>query len=158
VSANTAAGKDLGPLRIVLVPTRAMTLLVPSTAVAEVVGFADLKLLSGASGSLLGVFEWRGIRLPLLSVEALFGEQAPVADQRAKVVVFYPLPGQRRSDFFAVLASADPHSRVVSAEQLVEDNAPPAPNQFIARTCMVGGEPAGIPDLGVIRSAFRNWA
>jgi len=154
MSASEAQAPELAPLRIVLVPTGAISLLMPSTSVAEVVGLGDLKLLSGASGNLLGVFEWRGIRLPVVTIEALFGERAPAADRRAKVVVLYPLPGQRRSDFFAVLASSDPHSRVVSAEQVSDANAPPPPNTYIARTCTLGGEAVGIPDLGAIRAAM----
>jgi chemosensory pili system protein ChpC len=150
----SATPEELPPVQSVLIPTEVLGLLVPSTSVAEVTGITVLTPISPAHESVMGVFEWRGVRVPVISFEILCGQSVPRPRQRSKIAIFYPLAGRPRLDFFAILASADPQSRLVSRDQ-IEEGAVDAPDTpYIARAFSLRDQPVAIPDLKAIRGAF----
>ncbi len=140
-------------LQSLLIPTEAVPLLVPSTMVAEVMGIGDLALINSAEDCVLGVMDWRGLRVPVLSFEALVGGSTPRPGPRSKLVVFYPLPGRGRTDFFAVLANSDPRSRLVSADQLKPNDAAQEDRPCTLSVFEFDGGQACIPDMHAVRDA-----
>jgi chemotaxis signal transduction protein len=149
--------QNLEPVRSVIIPTGSLSLVVPSAAVAEVAGFSEITPLPSTSADLVGVFQWRGVSVPVVAFETLLGQPAPRPGQRSKIVIFYPLPGRPRNDFFGILASADPQSRLIGADQIRDsDVAATVHNRFIAATFDFGGGIVGIPDLKAIRESIRE--
>jgi chemosensory pili system protein ChpC len=144
---------ELGPIQSIIVPTASGSLLVPSTSVAEVAGVTAISQTSGAPAFVLGVTNWRGIRLPVLSWEVLTGAGAAQPGPRSRLVVFYPLPGRDRLDFFALLSTAAPQSRPVSREQLAAEIGAADDNPFVAASCRIGDAPVVIPALAAVREA-----
>jgi chemosensory pili system protein ChpC len=136
---------ELVPIQSIIVPTAGDSLLVPSTSVAEVAGVTSISPVAGAPAFVLGVANWRGIRLPVLSWEVLTG---------AGAVVFYPLPGRDRLDFFGLLSTAAPHSRPISREQLVAEVGAGSDSPYVAAACRIGDASVVIPALAAVREAF----
>jgi chemotaxis signal transduction protein len=149
--------QELEPVRSVVIPTGSLPLVVPSAAVAEVAGFSEITPLPITAPGLVGVFQWRGVSVPVVAFETLLGQPAPRPDRRSKVVIFYPLPGRPRSDFFGILAGADPQSRMIGSDQIRQADVPTAvSNRFIAATFDFDGNTVGIPDLPAIRESIRR--
>jgi chemosensory pili system protein ChpC len=145
---------DLGPIQSVLIPTANATLLVPSTSVAEVAGVTSVSQTPAAPAFVLGVCNWRGLRLPVLSWEVLTGAGSAQPGPRSRLVVFYPLPGCDRLDFFAVLSTAAPQSRPINRDQLIAEPGAAQDGAYVASSCRIGDTAVVIPDLKAIRDAF----
>ncbi|MGB9578333.1 MAG: chemotaxis protein CheW, partial [Halothiobacillaceae bacterium] len=68
-------------------PLQGVSLLVPYACVAEIV---SLSLRSNA-GAFLGEVDWRGVRIPVLSLERACGREVEVPRGRVRLVVLYGL-------------------------------------------------------------------
>lgn len=148
--------EDLAPVQSVLIPTEVAVLLLPSTSVAEITTITVLTPMAPSHESVMGVFEWRGVRVPVVSFEVLCGRPAPRPHAHSKIAIFYPLTGRPRMDFFAVLASADPQSRLVNRGQIEDVPVALADSPYFASTLSLRGQAVAIPDLKAIRAALGD--
>jgi len=71
-------------LRCLLLPVNSKTLLVPYSAVAEITPFEPPKPLEASSHWLLGELEWRGVKIPLLSIEEMINLDKPREEEKLK--------------------------------------------------------------------------
>ena len=134
-------------LRCQLVPTAAAPLLLPNTAVAEVVGYVRPEDAGEGPPWLLGTVAWRGLRLPLVSLEALWGrEDAPPT---RRVVVMNGVKGEEALPFYALAAAGIPHLLTVRREALEADPEGETPPLVKARV-KVAGQEAVLPDLDAL--------
>ncbi len=154
----------LQPLHALEVPTRVLSLLVPSACVAEVVSHCALAALPLSPEWVVGVMGWRSKPVPVISLEKLLGRNESVPgslpDARAgsrrrssKIVVFYPLPGRKPWEFFGIVSCAEPQSLVVDSAVLA--SAIDTPNSgFIAMTAQLGNSVVAIPDLNALAAVL----
>lgn len=56
-------------LRCLLLPIQDKILIVPYSAVAEVISYEDIKVLTKSDNWIVGEFSWRGIQAPLICLE-----------------------------------------------------------------------------------------
>jgi len=56
-------------------------MLLPNAAVAEIIGYQDPAAVESGPNWLLGLMSWRGISLPLISLEAIRGGSCRPAHQ-----------------------------------------------------------------------------
>ncbi len=154
-------GTELGALHALEVPTTAGSLLVPSACIAEVVPICPLVAQPLSPPWVLGIMAWRSRAVPVVSLEVMMG-RAPTTDasltdmkggrrQRrgGKITVFYPLPARSPWEFFGVLASAEPQTRIVDGTVLTGAEAS-AGNALVAMTVRIDDSVFLIPDLGAL--------
>ncbi|SCZ61825.1 chemotaxis protein CheW [Thiohalomonas denitrificans] len=108
----TAAGREeqqsADAIRCLSIPLENGALLLPYTAVAEVTEFGELTPLTNGPGWLLGLLRWRGVTVPVLTLEGLVGTANGPTDSPEKVVVCNTLNGNPKLPFLAVAASGVP--------------------------------------------------
>jgi chemosensory pili system protein ChpC len=152
-----APSEQAGAIQAVVIPTAGVSLLVPGTAIAEVAG---VQLLTPAAGgtALLGTANWRGLRVPVCSFERLTGASTGRPQPRSKVVVFYPLAGRPRSEFFAILSSADPRTTTVDGTRLTTEGTEAPDSPLVQESCLLDGAAVAIPDLKALRAAIGALA
>lgn len=140
-------------IHTLMVPLHRLALLVPSALVAEVVNPAPLSPLPLAPVWLKGVLSWRSRPVPVISFEDLLGAETGTPTPRAKIVIFYPLPGRRPYEFFGVQSLAEPQPRTFhDAQQLqnrVEHRSPLA-----AAAMQIDSTLALIPDLQALSATL----
>lgn len=104
-----------------LVPMWRNPLLIPDTAVAEVIGFSVPETESAAPWHLGDIF-WRGLRLPLLTIET---ELPSVEDigRRARIGILNSASGNEDVPFMAILINGIPRLQNIRAEDLTEVEA-----------------------------------
>lgn len=103
----------------------------------------------------LGVLGWRARAVPVISFEALLTGAPAEQGARAKVVVFYPMPGRSRGEFFGLVSTREPQPRVLSESgDLVKSPAGAVDSPYIGATVKLGEKTLLIPDLDVLRKAF----
>ena len=70
---------------------------------------------------LLGVVNWNGRELPVVSFEGTIGKEIPVATGRTRVVVFYSSTGAIKNGHFGVITQGFPQLVRVNREVLKLD-------------------------------------
>ena len=153
------------PLHALEIPTQALSLLVPSACVAEVVSHCALAALPLGPQWVLGVMGWRSKPVSVISLETLMGVVAaspgPLPDSNTgprrrgnrKIVVFYPLPGRKPWEFFGIVTCAEPQSHVVDSAALA--SAVSTQNGgIIAMTVQLGSSVVAIPDMGALAAVL----
>jgi chemosensory pili system protein ChpC len=135
------------PIRCLVIPADPGFLVVPSAAVAEVVPLA----IDGEQSyeRLLGHMEWRGLTVPVYSMEALRGEAVPDFGKRSKACVFYPWKGADNKQFFAIATRYDPRPRTLTSEDIAATDEP-EDNDFVSASFRYDGEQALVPNLKAI--------
>ena len=105
VAAQTSAESLTG----LLLPLADRTLLLPNVALAELVQYRAPQTAAGMPAWLLGQFNWRELRLPLLSFEAASNGQSSIGPG-CRVAVLNALGGRPQVKFIALLLQSIPHS------------------------------------------------
>lgn len=145
-------------IRSLIIPLNDYSILLPGSVVAEVAPYQDpvaLATLAEDTGWILGMVTWRGVQVPLISMEALEGEAVPVPGARARLVVLKGLADLPGLPFYAVASQQIPHLQTVSEaviEALEEESLETAPGEAV----LVAGEPAVIPDLEAIERRLHE--
>ncbi len=98
-----------------LIPMWGEPLLVPNTAVAEVIGYVDPE--GDPEGSFLGTIYWRGLHVPVINLEETM---PPVEALRrsARIAIFNTVSGNKKNPFIAVLVNGIPRLSHISESDL----------------------------------------
>jgi len=91
-----------------LVPLSEDRLIVPRACVAEVVRFSNAEKSEGSHDWMIGVINWNGRPLPVVSFEGAVGKEVPIITGRTRVVVFYANTGKLKTGHFGVLTQGFP--------------------------------------------------
>lgn len=129
-----------------LLPLADRTLLLPNVALAEVVPYRSVQVQDGLPDWLLGLIEWRDLRLPLLSFECASGAELPEDHPTRRIAVLNAVGGREHVKFIAILLQGIPRSVRIGTD-LAE--APDVPLTNLEKLAVDLGENghARIPDL-----------
>lgn len=146
---NEPQGQD-APIRAVRLPTQLteLELLVPYALVAEI---TDVSLPEGSirlGRNEATMVNWRGQRVPLVSLEAMNGESVPTIGRRVRCAVLYGTDPERALPYFALLLSGVPRSEQVIRSQI--EHAGPQDNPLWRAVVRLGGRLTAIPDIRVL--------
>lgn len=146
----TAESEELYSL---LVPLAEDRLIVPRASVAEVVRFSKPERESGAHDWMVGIINWNGRPLPVVSFEGALGKDIPVATGRTRIVVFSATTGQLKSGSFGVITQGFPQLVRVNRDVLKLDATEgwPETAPILCRVKMINEYPL-IPDLEKLES------
>lgn len=128
-------------------------LLLPNTAVAELVAYRNVQSVENAPNWLLGQLAWRDLNLPLLSFEAASND-APVVTEGARVVIINAIGGRDQFRFFALLIQGIPRSVRIEPSLGRISQAPLLPLELDAVS--FDGEVAKIPDLAGLEQKLAD--
>ncbi len=139
-----------------LLPLDQQLALLPNAAVAEIVSYQEPTPVDGGPDWLLGLVSWRGLSLPLVSLEVMLGGTPPNAADRTRIAVMNSVTGSSDVQFYAIVLRGIP--RLVRGTQ---ESVSPGPDSEVAGKgvlchTLVNGEPAMIPDLDAVESLLAE--
>ena len=142
-----------------LIPLAEDRLIVPRACVAEVVRFTAPEKEAGAHDWMMGVVNWNGRQLPVVSMEGALGKDKPVATGRTRIVVFHASTGQLKSAFFGVLTQGFPQLVRLNEDvlQLHTTEGWPQDAPVLCRVKMINEFPL-IPDLEKLEAMLARDA
>jgi chemosensory pili system protein ChpC len=143
-------------VRSQLIPLHNLQLLLPNTAIAEVISYHKPQAMEETPQWLGGVVNWRGLRIPLIHFETAALNQAPKIHRRNRVIVLNVLNGSDALPFYGLLAQGIPRLMNLDSGNLLD--APNAENepQFVLRQVLVEGQAAVIPDQKALEEAMAE--
>ncbi len=128
-------------------------LLLPNTAVAELVAYRNVQPAENSPNWLLGQIAWRDLSLPLLSFEAASSD-IPANLDNARVVIINAIGGRPKFRFFALLIKGIPRSvRIEKSLQRLPDEAL---QNLELDAVSIDGEIAKIPDLAALEQKLAD--
>lgn len=139
-----------------LIPLEGRLLLAPNVSVAEIVPLGPIESVEDAPEWFLGFYTWRDLQVPLLSFEALNGEERPHASSRARIAVFNGTGVSEDLPFLALLAQGLPRLARVSAEEIQEREGADK-KAFELMPVSWAGEQAVIPNVPLIEQTLVKF-
>ena len=135
--------------------------ILPNTAVAEIIPYVSPDALSDAMGEkapdwLLGMIAWRGISVPLISMEIIFGSSYEKPGKRSSIAIINATGSAIAVPYFAVVTQGIPRLLQVSAETLGLIEETGDTNKAAACHVVFDGDVAVIPDMDEVESMLRN--
>lgn len=140
-----------------IVPLSEYQMLLPNVSVAEVIPwqeFSQRESSPGDADAVLGSLSWRGVEVPLLSIEILQGADAPKLGSASAIAVLNSYTGDDKMPFFAIVTQGLPRLSRFGEEQLLEVKK----DLQVGETAWVelNGETLLIPDLQSFEQSARQ--
>jgi len=126
-------------------PLQDKTLLLPYSMVAEI---ASLSLRT-QDGAYLGSVEWRGVRIPVFSLERACGQDVDILAGRVRLAVLYGVIDPSKRPYYALVLAGMPHTESVMPTQLItpEETGGDEACALLGMPAMLGGERLFMPNI-----------
>jgi chemosensory pili system protein ChpC len=134
-------------LNCLLIPLEGMMVVLPNSAVAELVPYVAPTPVAGAPDWFLGVAEWRERRIPVVSFEAATGGRAATAKADSRLLVLNTLQGNPKLPYIAIVTQAIPRLQVLRESSLTAGNGASRGGQSVAAYVELGGQNVAVPDI-----------
>jgi chemosensory pili system protein ChpC len=137
-----------GEIYSLLVPLAEARLLVPRACVAEITGYQVPATMVGAPPWYLGLVQWNGRAVPLISFEGLCRQPTPPVSTRSRLVVMHAIGERVDAGAYALVSQGFPQLVRVGADVIRPDASyvPPEDCPIVCRVRMLNETP-WIPDL-----------
>jgi len=137
-----------------MIPTISSHILLPNANIAEVVPFNNVELFKEDSEKpnwYLGHLLWRGMNVPLVSIDLIKGEVEAKANKRARVAIAQTLNSNSDIPYLAIVVQGIPrlsHVRIDNIQYMQDENLSPAEKMRVE----IDSKSASIPDLDQLES------
>lgn len=142
-----ASGEGEAAVRCLLMPFHGFNVLIPNTAVAEVIAYEKPQGIEQGPVWLKGLVTWRGKSVPVVSLEKMVGANEGTPAAQARLIIFNSLGEATLLPFIAMVAQGIPRLLALRASNLHH-----VPGEFKVETgvyarLLVDGNPVVVPDL-----------
>lgn len=118
MKAQETIERELNDIASLLLPVSDDYLLLPGVSVAEIVGFVPPEKEADGPDWFLGFFEWRKLRVPLVSFEILDGKSQPELHENNRIAVLNNTGQSKGLPFFAILTQSTPRLMRISEQEI----------------------------------------
>jgi chemosensory pili system protein ChpC len=137
------------------IPLTAISLLLPSGCIAEVISYSRPAPVASSAPWVTGTIAWRTLEVPVISFETLMGFPDPGDREGSKIVVLYPLKGRREFEFVGLVSVTEPKPRAVEEAGYPAADAADLPDTpYLAAGFNANGRLLAIPDLDALKHAL----
>lgn len=138
-----------------LLPVSGKLLVVPNVSVAEIIPFREPDAEEDVPTWYLGEIEWRSLRVPVVSFEAINDEPFAARGANRRIAIFNAVINDDRLPFCGVVTEGLPRlMRVMADEITLDEEASAGPAERLR--VLVLGERAAIPDIAFIQSQLST--
>jgi chemosensory pili system protein ChpC len=106
-------------VRCMLLPLTSLNLLIPNSAVAEIIGYSTPRQLSDTSDWFPGVVLWRGVYVPVVEVEKLCNLSAAQVGPRTRIAIIYNPEKDPQIPYVGIHMQDIPRAYLAEADSMV---------------------------------------
>lgn len=140
----------------VLIPLNGQNVILPQSAMAEVVPNQGVDGVDTGADWLQGFITWRGHQIPLISLEAMCGRSGGPRTLDNRFVVVYGLEGFPGLSFYAFEVRGIPHPMKIGADALMVGGIKDKDCPIVACNIVADGEPAVLLEMSTIELMIRG--
>lgn len=148
---NTSTDQAVLAIRL---PLQDKALLLPYSMVAEV---ASLSLRT-QDGAYLGSVEWRGVRIPVFSLERACGQDVDILAGRVRLAVLYGVTDPSKRPYYALVLAGMPRTESIMSTQLTtpEETGVEEACALLGVPALLGGECVFMPKIQELEAWMDN--
>lgn len=152
---NLAKVSSTKEVPCMLLPMVGHTLIIPTTSVAEMSSVGPLEARENAPDWLMGMYSWRGISVPVISIERLNGGDLPKLNTGGRIAVLNNTGVDKRVHFTAIHTQGIPRMARVTENDIEEDDSvEKRPYDIMA--VKVGMEEFYMPDIPALEREYAK--
>ena len=145
-------------IRTIMAPLTDGHVLLPSSAVAEILGFTRPEPLKQAPAWLLGELAWRGWQVPVICYEQLIGyDDSKTITSKTRILIIKTLGESTQLNYIGLVIQGLPKLKKVSLDSLVEKQTDKLPEAMFS-TVSIDEMQAVIPELGSLTRIVEQAA
>lgn len=154
----TLTDEEIAELRVraFTLPLNNMTLLLPSTVVAEVLDYREAELAGHMPEWFLGMLLWRGRHVPLFRFEKLIGREPAKRTQGTRHIVCNTLNGSDLIPFIAIEIDGMPQLHMITQGMLTLNTEATDDEPVVQAQLRLDGESVIVPDLDVMENMLQH--
>lgn len=137
-----------------LIPLRSRRLLLPSSTVAEVIGYRDPDPVDYRLRWVQGRVNWQQRDIPVVDFERFMGLPDAAPGIRQRIVVCYALDAASGWPLFGLVAQGIPRLLRVSSETIDSARGGRHGESAVRMTLSIGGDDVIVPDLDYLHTQF----
>ena len=136
-------------VRCMLLPLTSLSLLIPNSAVAEIIGYSTPRRLSDTSNWFAGVVLWRGVYIPVVTVEQMCKLDTAGMSPRARIAIIYNPEKDPDMPYLGVHMQDIPRAYLAEADS-IESGSDDGLSEYLLTRVDDEKLARVIPDLGEI--------
>ncbi len=145
-------------IRTIMAPLREGHVLLPNSAVAEILAYSRPEPFKKAPAWLLGELAWHGWQVPVISYEQLIEESdGNAVTPKARILIIKTLGESTQVNYIGLVIQGLPRLKKVSAETLLEEQTDDLPKSLFSKVS-VDELQAFIPELGELTRTVEQAA
>jgi len=122
--------------------------LIPSAAIADMITVREVVKVKNSPEWMIGVMEWRGHTIPIISFEAVSGVGVRNVSINTQVAILHAIGGKLEDNpYIGLTVSGVPHEGVFTRDQIKEDAEVIGGHPMVAQRIRVNGASVSILDL-----------
>lgn len=137
-------------VRTQLIPLAEMELLLPNTCIAEVIRQGEVNPVKNSPDWFLGMMDWRGIRIPVISFEAANGIKSEALSSHPRVAVLNGITGDEKLPFYGIVSQGIPKLMALQKSSLEAVKTPTRKLPLASEQTQLTNGEAVIPDQNKI--------
>ena len=156
MSVKSLSALNQEKIQSLIIPLRHTNMILPQSAVAEIVPVPQVEERTDAAAWFIGLFGWRAQQVPLISVETLCDPDMEASYHQARrIAVLYGLEEFPGIEYFAIEIQAIPHPILLGNEDLVSIDGSSECDVISSHVQAVGIK-AYLPNLSKIEHRLRD--
>lgn len=134
------------------------TIILPNTAVAEVVAFIKPEPIDGSPGWFLGRINWRDRMVPLISfgMASASGENNAERQKGDRIAILNTMNGNAAMPYIAIVSQGIPRLNILRSDDITTVERKPESRQSVAEIVSVNGQSLIIPDIDDLENRLKN--
>ena len=106
-------------VRCMLLPLTSLNLLIPNSAVAEIIGYSTPRRLQNCSDWFPGVVLWRGVYVPVVAIEEMCHVATAQVGPRARIAIVYNPNKDADLPYLGIQMQDIPRAYLAEADSMV---------------------------------------
>jgi chemosensory pili system protein ChpC len=133
-------------VRTQLVPLSDMQMVLPNTCIAEVIPYQQPEPVDNVPDWLLGMINWRGVVIPVISFEAVNGLEFHSDPKQNRIAVLNGIGGNTDLPFYGLVVQGIPRLLTLDRSSISAISKPDTKLPMSLEQTQIGEETAVIPD------------
>lgn len=139
-----------------IIPIADEKVVFPNTVVAEIVSHAPVDTVTDAPLWMLGMIAWRGLSIPLLSLEGLLGNPVKVPDILNRIAIVNAVTPNTSLPYYAFIAHGLPQLARLTANNVSRIDENGTDNKLIAAHVLINNDVVMLLDLDALEASIRE--
>jgi chemosensory pili system protein ChpC len=155
--AQAEAKKAEIEVRSQLIPLDGLYLILPNTAIAEVISYSSPDPGESDVDWLLGTLIWRGTTVPVVTFETMHEEKTIKPSKRSRIIILNTISGNDLMPFYGILAQGIPRLMNIT-ESTIHDapNVDGKSNAYVLRHTIIDSQQVIIPDQKALEETIQT--